>query len=163
MTSDLEQVSKILNKGIINELHLQGHLLLDELESTIRANVKIRNQKNITILEGAAVSYIQKMEFGVRPTELGSRETHLKALISFYSRLGFDTKMAIIRAKRLLPHHFAEGVPTEFSKTHSKTGERKGFIQATWKKKESQVDAVMNNGMDAMFLNEFNVQKSEII
>ncbi|WP_428067400.1 hypothetical protein [Chryseobacterium gambrini] len=163
MTSDFQQVAKILNEGIILELKLQGHLFLEELESTIRTNVKIKEQKNVITLEGSAVEYIQKMEFGVRPTELGSRQEHLRKLFGFYLKFGYDPKMAMIKAMRLLPHHFQEGTPTEFSNVYSKTGERKGFISATWKKKETEVDAVVDNGIEAMFMNEFNLQKSETI
>ena len=113
MNEELERVSQILNEGIIQELRLQGHVLLEELESTIKGNVKVRNQKNITILEGFAVDYIQKMEFGVRPSELGSAANHLNALTGFYIKLGFSPKRAFVKAKRLLPHHLQEGVPTE--------------------------------------------------
>lgn len=163
MKSDFQQVAKILNEGVILELKMQGHLFLDELESTIQSNVKIKEQKNTLTLEGSAVEYIQKMEFGVRPTDLGGRDQHLRNLTSFYLKFGYDIKMAIIKAKRLLPHHFQEGAPTEFSKQYSKTGERKGFINATWKKKEEKVDAVVSNGIESMFMNEFNHQKSETI
>lgn len=163
LNDELQKIANILNEGIIQELHLQGHTLLEELESTIRSNVKIRNQKNIAIVEGGAVAYIQKMEWGTRIFELGSKVNHLKVLYNFYSRLGFDSKQAFIRAKRLLPHHFREGVPTDFSKIYSKTGERKQFIQAAWRKKEKEVDVIMDKTMDDVFLNEFNIQKSEII
>ncbi|AZA82172.1 hypothetical protein C1637_09925 [Chryseobacterium lactis] len=163
MNAELQRISQILNEGIIQELHLQGHVLLDELEATIKGNVKIKEQKNISILEGYAVDYIQKMEFGVRPSELGSASTHLKALYGFYLKLGFDAKRAFKKAKRLLPHHLREGVPTEYSRMLSKTGERRYFIQATWKKKEREVDSVMDKGMDTLFFNELDKQKSEII
>lgn len=163
MTSDFQQVAKVLNEGVILELELQGHLFLDELETTIRSNVKIKEQKNLLTLEGSAVEYIQKMEFGVKPTELGSRNQHLRKLFEFYLKFGYDAKMAMIKAMRLLPHHFQEGTPTDFSKGYSKTGERKGFISATWKKKEKEVDAIVDNGLEAMFMKEFNIQKSETI
>lgn len=163
MNEELERISQILNEGIIQELRLQGHVLLEELESTIKGNVKVRNQKNITILEGFAVDYIQKMEFGVRPSELGSAANHLKDLTGFYIKLGFSPKRAFVKAKRLLPHHLQEGVPTEYSKIHSKTGERKYFIKAAWTKKEREVDTIMGKGMDVLFTTQFDQQKSETI
>lgn len=163
MKKEFDQISKILNEAIIEELELQGHLLLDELESTIRGNVKVRDQKNLASVEASAVAYIQKMEWGTRVSELGSPVQHLKALYEFYHKIGYSEKKALVKAKRLLPHHFREGTPTEFSKIYSKTGERKFFIQAAWKKKEAEVDKLTDQGMDVLFNNEFNLQKSEII
>lgn len=125
--------------------------------------MKITDRNNAEILEGFAVQYIQKMEKGVLPNELGSRNNHLAALISFYSRIGFDIKTATIKARRLLPHHFREGVPTEYSKVHSKTGERKNFIKATWKKQERNVDSIMKTGIDSFFKDQFKNEKSERI
>lgn len=163
MKPEFLKIEELLNEGIIQELHLQGHTLLDELENSIRTNSKIKEQKDVTIIEGGAVAYIQKMEWGTKIWELGSKANHLMVLFNFYSRLGFDKKQAFVKAKKLLPHHFREGVPTDFSKIYSKTGERKMFIQATWLKKQGEVDKLMGSAMDNSFLDEFNIEKSETI
>ena len=70
----MRKIASRLNKEIIKELDDQGHLLLTELEFSLRQNVKISTNGNDLLLEGMALDYIQRMEQGVKPSELGSKK-----------------------------------------------------------------------------------------
>lgn len=153
----LKKASVILNDSILEELRLQGHLFLEELEQTMRNGTVISD----TVLEGYAIDYIQKMDEGVPANELGDSRRHFEALTVFYAKMGFPTNIARQKAFVLSGYHFREGTPTEFSKQYSQTGERKHFIAASWKKAESVLDQTIDDGFDAIFDGEYHKQKSE--
>lgn len=153
----LEKASVILNDSILEELRLQGHLFLEDLENSMRNGTVISD----TVLEGYALDYIEKMDEGVEPSQLGDSRRHFEALTVFYAKMGFPMNIAKQKAFVLSGHHFREGTPTEFSKIHSQTGERKHFIAASWKKSEPVLDRVMSDGLDDMFEAQYNKQKSE--
>ena len=79
----MRKIASRLNKEIIKELDDQGHLLLTELEFSLRQNVKISTNGNDLLLEGMALDYIQRMEQGVKPSELGSKKQHFEKLYIF--------------------------------------------------------------------------------
>lgn len=155
----LKSASIIITQSIITELKLQGHLFLEELEQSMKDGILVSD----TILDGYAIDYIERMDLGVAASDLGDRKRHYEALTLFYMKLGFPQKEAQKKALILSHYHYKEGVPSEYSKKYSKTGERRFFIEAAWQKSQPLVDEVIYNGMDLIFNGEFNKQKSETI
>ena len=84
-------------------------------------------------------------------------------LFKYFILRGLPQNEAMSAAVRTYKKHKEEGMPTEASKRFSKTGERKHFIERTWKENEQKIDSIFDLGMDNIFNEEFKKQKSETI
>lgn len=158
----LRDSAAIINKEIINQLELQGHLFLEEIIESVNNGTRVRKFKNKTELNQYAVKYLLKMEEGTPPSEI-SQNRHIAALTVFYQKLGFDAATAAQKAAVLTMIHLREGSPSAYSIIHSKTGLRKYFMREAFENTNPIVDQKMERGMDEIFLNEFNKQKTERI
>ncbi|TWP31892.1 hypothetical protein ETU08_00085 [Apibacter muscae] len=155
------KAQKIINNSLIAELNNQGHYLTGALNRSITTTSSIISKPNETSLNGYALKYAQDLETGKNATQLGNINTHTKNLITYFLKRGLKKGEAVRAAIATAKRHQKEGVPTLASKRFSKTGERKGFITRAWKENEQKVDSVMDLGMDSIFNEEFNKQKSE--
>jgi hypothetical protein len=156
----LNKVADLLNKKLVSELRDQGHHLTGALERSITGAFRVIEKSKETELNGYALEYAQDLETG-QPSN-GKLPT-VAELTKYFILRGLSsneaTQAAILTARK----QAKEGMPTKASSRFSKTGERKHFIERTWRSNEQKVDSLVDVGMDAIFNEEFNLQKSETI
>lgn len=152
----LKKVSEILASYIVKESDDQGHKLTGAMNDSIYGAV------SDTVLEGFIIDYGYELNQGVKPGVIsGEDAAHIAALTIYFQKRGYvnPENAARLTAKR----HEAEGISTYASRIYSKTGERQNFIEYGANKAEPFVNQAIEAGMDTIFANEFNKQKSEKI
>lgn len=155
----LEKARTTLNNALAKELKDQGHFLTGALEASINNSSRVIEGGNKSELLGWALDYAQDLETGKK--RFG--KNHLQELFKYFILRGLPQNEAMSAAIRTYKKHKEEGMPTEASKRFSKTGERKHFIERTWKENEQKIDSIFDLGMDNIFNEEFKKQKSETI
>lgn len=155
----LNKVAQIFNKALAQELKDQGHYLTGALERSLNASRVIENAKN-TELNGWALDYAQDLEAG--QNHIVKLPT-VDELYKYFKLRGLAHEQAKIAAVLTARRQKVEGMPTIASKRFSKTGERKHFIERTWKSQEQKIDSLVSLQMDNIFNDEVNYQKSETI
>lgn len=158
--STLDKVAKLLNKSLSIELKDQGHHLTGALERSIEQAYRVIEKSKETELNGYALEYAQDLETG-QPSS--GKLPSVAELFKYFKLRGLNEKEATRAAILTQRKQSKEGMPTKASKRFSKTGERKNFISRTWKSNQQKVDSLMDAGMDAIFNDEYNLQKSETI
>ena len=156
----LDKVAKLINKSLITELKDQGHYLTGALERSIDSAYRVIEKSKETELNGYALEYAQDLETG-QPSN-GKLPT-VPELYKYFKLRGLNDKEATRAAILTQRKQAKEGMPTKASKRFSKTGERKKFIERAWKSNEQKVDSLMDAGMDNIFNEQYNLQKSETI
>lgn len=159
-TQLLEDCASVINKGIMHQLYAQGHLFLEEISESLTNGTKVNKTKKMTVLKQTAVKYLLKMEEGTPPSEINPT-SHVRALQFFYQKLGFDPVTAKQKAAVLTSIHQREGSPSRYSVIHSQTGLRKHFIREAFADTEPVFENKIIEGMNEIFVQEFNKQKSE--
>ena len=156
----LYNVADLLNKKLVSELKDQGHYLTGALERSITGAFRVIEKSKETELDGYALEYAQDLETG-QPS--GGKLPTVLELQKYFMLRGLSQNEAYTAAINTAKKQAKEGMPTKASSRFSKTGERKHFIERTWKENEQKVDSLMDFGMDGIFNDEFNLQKSETI
>lgn len=159
MKKRFDEAKNLLNKSIVNELINQGHHLTGALERSIINSSRIVENRNKTELFGFALEYAQDLETGTK--KFG--KNHVQELYRYFLLRGLNQVQAMEAAVLTNRRHLKEGMPTIASARFSKTGQRKQFISTAWKENEQKVDSIMDAGMDEIFNEQFNKQKSEKI
>lgn len=150
-----------LNQSLVKELATQGHRLTGALERSIIGGYSIVEQNNNVEGNGFALDYALDLENGGKIN--GSYKDHVGKMVTYFKLRGLSDEEALKAAILTSDRHKKEGIPTEASKRFSKTGERKHFISIAWKGNEKRIDAIVENGTDSFFKNEFQKQKNETI
>jgi len=153
----LNKTARLLNKALILELSDQGHTLTGALERSINSAYRVIEKSKETELTGYALEYAQSLESGE-----GKLPT-VAELFKYFKLRGLNDTEATRAAILTFRKQAKEGMPTEGSKRFSKTGERKHFITRAWNSNERKVDSLIDAGMDSIFNEQFNKQKSETI
>ena len=130
----LEKARTTLNNALAKELKDQGHFLTGALEASINNSSRVIEGGNKSELIGWALDYAQDLETGKK--RFG--KNHLQELFKYFILRGLPQNEAMSAAVRTYKKHNEEGMPTEASKRFSKTGERKHFIDRTWKENEQK-------------------------
>lgn len=156
----LNKVADLLNKKLASELKDQGHYLTGALERSITGAYRVVEKSKETELNGYALDYAQDLETG-QPS--GGKLPTVIELQKYFILRGLSQKEAYSAAINTARKQAKEGMPTKASSRFSKTGERKNFITRTWRENEQKIDSLMDFGMDGIFNDEYNLQKSETI
>ena len=156
----LNKVADLLNKKLVAELKDQGHYLTGALERSITGAFRVIEKSKETELNGYALVYAQDLETG-QPSS-GRLPTVIE-LQKYFMLRGLSQREALGAAINTAKKQAKEGMPTKASSRFSKTGERKHFIQRTWNENQQKVDSLMEFGMNEIFNDECNLQKSETI
>ncbi|GAB0154751.1 hypothetical protein CHRYSEOSP005_00110 [Chryseobacterium sp. Alg-005] len=159
MKQVFQKVEDLLSTQLVKQLADQGHRLTGSLENSIINSARIIEGKNRTELFGFALDYAQDLEKG---TKKFGRD-HVQELYKYFLLRGFNKIQAMEAAVLTNRKHRQEGMPTKASSRFSKTGERKNFIQNTWKENEQKIDSLIDQGTDQYFNEIYNLQKSETI
>jgi hypothetical protein len=153
----LNKVAQLLNKVLILELKDQGHHLTGALERSINSAYRVIEKSRETELNGYALDYAQDLETGE------GKLPSISELFKYFKLRGLNDNEASRAAILTFKKQAKEGMPTKASSRFSKTGERKHFIQRAWNENQQKVDSLIDFGMDIIFNDEYNLQKSETI
>lgn len=153
-------VGKFLNGLLIQELRDQGHHLTGALENSINTSMSIETQRKHTIIHGFALDYAIKLN---DPQHEIKNLPSVAVLTKYFILRGLNPLEAQRAAFNTHKRHLKEGMPTKASSRFSKTGVRIQFIDRVWKSNQQKIDQKMEAGMDKIFIEEVNKQKSEVI
>lgn len=156
----LGKVAVVVNNALIQELRDQGHFLTGALERSITQAYRIVESSKQTALTGYALEYAEDLESGQH--HLNQLPT-VAELFKYFQLRGLNDIEAARAAVLTHKKQKEEGMPTKASSRFSKTGERKHFMSRAWKSNEQKVDSLMSLGMDNIFKDEYNIQKTETI
>lgn len=143
----ISNVGKMLKQGLAQELRDQGHYLTGALEDSIadRANENADGAS----LDVEALDYIQRLDEGVEPSEIGDFSEHVAKMTEYaQKRMGARGRLAARIGFRIAKKHAEEGIPTKASYRFSNTGERLHVIQETYDRIEDQIDQQLEQGLD---------------
>lgn len=161
----LKKVVKILDSGFVKEIKAQGHSLSGALEASI--NGRVEN----TEATGTIVDYGNILNAGTSSSRIpfsgisgrGGTSKYIQGLIAFFKLRGLGDKEAKSAAFATAQVQRKEGMSTQASSRFSKTGKRQNFIEVSFEKSEPIIDKIISDGMDEIFNQQFNKQKSEVI
>lgn len=156
----LDKVANVLNKSLAIELREQGHYLTGALERSINSAYRVVEKSKETELSGYALEYAQDLEKGKKP---GEKLATVLELQKYFILRGLSANEALRAAVLTSRRQAKEGSPTKASSRFSKTGERKHFIERAWKSNEQKIDSLVDAGIETIFNDEYNLQKSETI
>lgn len=159
MKQTLQKVEDLLSNALVKQLADQGHRLTGSLENSILNSSRVIDGKNRSELFGFALDYAQDLENGTK--KFG--KDHVRDLYKYFILRGLNNIQAMEAAVLTNKRHRAEGMPTLASARFSRTGERKKFIQNTWRENEQKVDSIVDQGTDSFFDELYNNQKSETL
>lgn len=159
----------IINAGIKDESRAQGHYLTGGMEKSLSSVAGRFGPFRILVASG--VDYTNYVNGGVTAARVPFKEgsgaktsKYIEGLKSYFMlRKGLGEKEALSAAIATAKVHKKEGMPTRSSYSFSSTGARTGMIEATFNKKQQQLDAHMFNGFDELVEREFQRNKSETI
>ena len=161
----LKEVSALLDKSFRAEFRAQGHSLTGAAERSIRGEF------TPTSVTGDMVEYGYILNSGVQSTRIpysgrsgrGGTSQYIQGLITFFKLRGLSDSEAKGAAFATANKHRLEGMSTAASSRFSRTGKRQGFIDEVVSAKEPEIDRIVSSGMDEIFNQEYNKQKSETI
>lgn len=160
----LAKVNTLLEKAFKNELKQQGHSNTGALENSINGVV------TETELAGTIFDYGHILNEGTNPNRIpfasgsGAKSSkYIDGLTAFFLSKGLGLKEAKSAAFATAKVQKKEGMSTSASKRFSKNGKRQDFINDVMEQKDTQINTVMTEGMDAIFDSYYNQQKTEEI
>lgn len=142
----IPKLADTLEKGLEKELRDQGHYLTGALERSI--NSRNNANGNAEVLEMEALDYIDDLDHGVKPDNIGNFNQHVQKMAEYaQKRMGVHGRLAAKIGYRIAQKHAEEGIPTKSSYQYSSTGERLHVIQETYDHIEDQFDQLVENGL----------------
>lgn len=156
----MNNAARFLNLKLVDELRDQGHYLTGSLERSINGSYRVINGNRKTEANGYALDYAIKLD---SPQHEFRNLPSVGELVRYFILRGLPIMEAKRAAVATRKKHEKEGMPTKASSRFSKTGVRTEFINRTWKNNEQKIDSMIESGMDKIFDEEYNKQKTEKI
>lgn len=142
----ISKVSTTLEEGLAKELRDQGHYLTGALERSITSRES--STANAEVLETTALDYIDKLNDGVDPSQLGNFNQHVAEMTEYAKkRMKLGGRLAAKVGYRIAQKHAEEGIPTANSYQFSSTGERLHVIEETYEHNEAVFDQQIEDGL----------------
>lgn len=142
----ISKAANTLEQGLTKELRDQGHYLTGALERSITS--KTVSSGNAETLEMSALDYIDDLDLGVKPNEIGNYIEHVEAMTKYAEkRMGVRGRLALKVGRRIAQKHAFAGIPTKKSYEYSITGERLHVIEETYEHSETLFETQIDDGL----------------
>jgi len=139
LTTAVKTAMDEIRRGLVKELHAQGHHLTGALERSIQYEVR-REAGRVTAIM-TANDYGIFMEFGVPASRIpyggkrrgggGGKSKYIQGLVRFFELRGVHGREALSAAFATARKQKREGMPTRGSYAFSSNNRRTGFVRNT--------------------------------
>jgi len=170
--SIIEDVLRLLQADLKEELRQQGHRLTGRLEDSLKYTVEASS--TVAVGRMFAEDYGIFVELGVRASRIpfsgnrqggGGKRTsfYIQGLISFWEKRGLSGREAVSAAFATAHVHKREGMPSRRSYAFSSTGERTGFVRAAVERNLDKIGQIIEEKYGATIELEIAQQFNERI